>query len=298
MSGGWIIEQVSDDHTVVPDLTPAIAARTSSAPVTETAVTAMPVTEAAHGTGPGHRTSPPWGSLVRTLMVGAGAVVGTVAVGVTALWFFGLTPPPPEPPATLAMVDQPTQRFLVAEGLLYLEGQVMTEQDLQRLQEVAEELVGPDNVINNLTIWPGSVVLEPATSGAADTADDRAGSGEPVPPIAVGVNDTVRFGTGRADVQARYAPVIELTVQILDQYPTTTLTIVGHTDDRGGDQLNLDLSLARAQAVADEVAARGIDRDRLRVVGRGELEPAVPNDSSEGRSTNRRVEFLVSGLLD
>ncbi|ETW96349.1 MAG: hypothetical protein ETSY1_26920 [Candidatus Entotheonella factor] len=71
-------------------------------------------------------------------------------------------------------------------------------------------------------------------------------------------------------------------------------SIVGHTDDRGEEGYNLGLSERRAQAVADYLMDGGIGADRLTVEGRGESDPAAPNDSSEGRQENRRVNIVVS----
>lgn len=84
----------------------------------------------------------------------------------------------------------------------------------------------------------------------------------------------------------------------MESQPKTILQIVGHTDDRGPEDVNLQLSVDRAKAVAAEIERRGVEGSRLSVDGRGETEPIMTNDSEEGRSANRRVEFLISGLLD
>ena len=79
----------------------------------------------------------------------------------------------------------------------------------------------------------------------------------------------------------------------LDQYPNTELLIVGHTDGVGSDSYNYDLSERRSRAAADYLIARGVDRDRVRTVGRGETEPVSSNDSETGRQRNRRVEVAI-----
>jgi len=73
------------------------------------------------------------------------------------------------------------------------------------------------------------------------------------------------------------------------------IEVAGHTDSIGTDEYNQDLSERRARSVADYLAARGIDRDRMRVVGYGESRPRAPNDSPENRQKNRRV---VLSILD
>ena len=79
----------------------------------------------------------------------------------------------------------------------------------------------------------------------------------------------------------------------LDQYPKTDLVIVGHTDADGPSSYNEDLSDRRARAAAEYLAARGVERRRLRTAGRGETEPVASNDSEAGRERNRRVEVAI-----
>jgi len=69
--------------------------------------------------------------------------------------------------------------------------------------------------------------------------------------------------------------------------------IVGHSDNQGTLDYNLDLSLSRARAVAsDLVASYGIEASRLSGHGVGFLAPIAPNASEEGRGRNRRVELV------
>ncbi len=77
--------------------------------------------------------------------------------------------------------------------------------------------------------------------------------------------------------------------EMLEDHGELNILIEGHTDDTGEDAYNLELSARRAQAVVDYLVGQGISRDRLTAVGKGEAEPAVPNDGPEGREQNRRV---------
>jgi len=70
-----------------------------------------------------------------------------------------------------------------------------------------------------------------------------------------------------------------------------TIVITGHTDDTGDADWNQQLSVARAQAVADHVAGRGVAAERLVVQGRGATEPIADNTTVQGRGLNRRIEF-------
>lgn len=71
------------------------------------------------------------------------------------------------------------------------------------------------------------------------------------------------------------------------------LTIAGHTDNTGPAEYNLGLSKRRAQSVANYFILKGITDSRFQIVGYGLTEPKVSNDTREGRSQNRRVEFSI-----
>jgi OOP family OmpA-OmpF porin len=71
------------------------------------------------------------------------------------------------------------------------------------------------------------------------------------------------------------------------------IEISGHTDSKGHDQYNQDLSLRRAQAVRNWLVKKGIASNRMSTVGKGEKEPIADNATKEGRAENRRIEFYV-----
>lgn len=82
-------------------------------------------------------------------------------------------------------------------------------------------------------------------------------------------------------------------VDFLKQNSSVEIEISGHTDNKGSDDYNLDLSQGRSQAVVDYVISQGIDSFRLTAHGYGELKPIDNNASDGGRANNRRVEFTV-----
>ncbi len=79
----------------------------------------------------------------------------------------------------------------------------------------------------------------------------------------------------------------------LEANPSIKVSIEGHTCSTGSEEYNLGLSKRRADAVKDYLISKGIAGERLSTVGKGEEDPIAPNDTQEGRSKNRRIEFVV-----
>jgi len=107
--------------------------------------------------------------------------------------------------------------------------------------------------------------------------------------VLVGVN----FEFNSAQLTPQSFPILFYAVQNLNENPDTKVEIQGHTDNVGSDQYNLKLSERRAQTVRDYLASKGIDPSRLTVKGYGESIPVADNNTAEGRSLNRRIEFKI-----
>jgi OOP family OmpA-OmpF porin len=109
---------------------------------------------------------------------------------------------------------------------------------------------------------------------------------------AVSAAGVIYFDFDRATLRADAMPVIEDTVTILSERPALNVRIEGHTDIIGTDNYNEDLSQQRANAVAEALASRGIDRGRIETAAFGESQPAAPNDTRENRQLNRRAVVI------
>ncbi|WP_294609611.1 OmpA family protein [uncultured Roseovarius sp.] len=81
--------------------------------------------------------------------------------------------------------------------------------------------------------------------------------------------------------------------QSLNNYPNTTVQVVGHTDSDGEAAYNQRLSERRANAVADVLFEGGVPYSRVRTFGRGEDQPVASNLTAEGKRQNRRVEIVI-----
>jgi outer membrane protein OmpA-like peptidoglycan-associated protein len=132
---------------------------------------------------------------------------------------------------------------------------------------------------------------------------------DPGPPTAQGCPVTIRvdresglivilqrveFETNGDVLLAPSIPVLEEVRAVLGANPNLErLRVEGHTDDRGRDATNLELSRRRAATVVDWLVGHGIARERLESWGCGELHPTESNRTAPGRQSNRRVEFHI-----
>ncbi len=111
--------------------------------------------------------------------------------------------------------------------------------------------------------------------------------------LKITMNSEVSFDFNSAAIKPSFRSTLDKVSDILGRYNRTHITIVGYTDSIGSDAYNRNLSLRRAQAVADYVENRGVQVSRVRPEGRGESEPRASNDTEAGRQLNRRVELLI-----
>lgn len=103
----------------------------------------------------------------------------------------------------------------------------------------------------------------------------------------------ILFDSGSANIQPQSMGIILQISQVLQQEKDLNLKIVGHTDADGNDQSNLELSKKRAEAVKSALTSvYNIAPDRLQTDGKGESEPVGDNATPDGKSQNRRVEFV------
>ena len=106
------------------------------------------------------------------------------------------------------------------------------------------------------------------------------------------MSDDVLFDIDKSVIKSEFAPELDQTKKIFDDYPTMKVQIEGHADNTGTDAYNQTLSEKRAKAVKAYLVDKvEIDPSRLSTVGYGESKPAVANDTKANRTKNRRVEF-------
>ncbi|MBI3511941.1 MAG: OmpA family protein [Bacteroidetes bacterium] len=121
-------------------------------------------------------------------------------------------------------------------------------------------------------------------------------------PLKVGQKLVVRnifFDSGKSQLKADSKSELDKLVDLMLKHPMIIVEISGHTDASGSDELNQKLSEQRAQSVADYLAAKGVDKSRLRTKGYGESKPIAINYNKDGSANkngmalNRRFEFTI-----
>jgi outer membrane protein OmpA-like peptidoglycan-associated protein len=197
------------------------------------------------------------------------------------------TAPPPTtttaaPAGEVAVAPPPgavaAERYAVLKGgKVYLLGRVPSQDVADTIVAKATAVMGEGNVVNQYQVDPASTLPSSAPLYVADY---------------------VLYAYDSAELAPDFRPLLDLGVLLLRQNPAVTITVNGHTDDRGSAEYNLDLSQRRVQSVLDYWAAAGVDTSRVRGVAKGESEPIAPNDTDEGRAVNRRTEFVIDGILN
>ena len=110
--------------------------------------------------------------------------------------------------------------------------------------------------------------------------------------------DRIYFDFDKSNIRTDAATTLNVLVDLMNKYKDMEVEVSAHTDARGIDQYNLDLSKRRAASTLEYLVSRGIERNRLRSIGYGEMQPLNQCDkegicSDEEYDINRRCEFKI-----
>ncbi len=108
-----------------------------------------------------------------------------------------------------------------------------------------------------------------------------------------GVIQGIFFDTGKDTIKPTSEAVLDNAAGVLVKYADVKVEIVGHTDDQGGRDTNVELSERRAESVKAYLAGKGVDASRISTRGAGPDEPMADNATKAGRAKNRRIEFKL-----
>ena len=106
--------------------------------------------------------------------------------------------------------------------------------------------------------------------------------------------DSVLFDTNKASLTAKAKANLDKLLPVFNEYSDTNIEIFGYTDSTGSPEFNLTLSQKRAESVKNYLISKGLVASRFKTTGLGIEQPIATNDTPEGRSQNRRVEFAIT----
>jgi len=181
--------------------------------------------------------------------------------------------------------------FDIPQKLRYLAAKMV---DGERIVHVSL-LVAFDNGFGKLSKQPVTL-LEIVESKAMDTGKvqvDADAIGKAIDTTGHMAIYGVLFDTDSAKIKPESAPVLAEIAKLLQSRPALSILVVGHTDNQGAYEYNMNLSGQRANSVARYLTAEhGINGGRMKAAGVGFLAPVASNDTHGGRASNRRVELV------
>ncbi|MGM0377809.1 MAG: OmpA family protein [Bacteroidota bacterium] len=122
-----------------------------------------------------------------------------------------------------------------------------------------------------------------------DAKVERVGEG-----IVVEFSSNILFGFDESNLSEDAKTNLDKLVVVLNNYPETNIEVQGHTDNKGSEAYNQTLSEQRSGTVSAYLSDEGIASNRLTIKGFGETLPKYENETADGRTQNRRVEFLIA----
>ena len=111
--------------------------------------------------------------------------------------------------------------------------------------------------------------------------------------IIINFDSGILFDVGKAEIKADAKTNLQNLAASLGKNPETDILIIGHTDNTGDGDNNVDLSVRRAAAVKSYLVSNEVKAARLKIDGRGSTEPIADNNTASGRALNRRVEIVI-----
>ena len=130
---------------------------------------------------------------------------------------------------------------------------------------------------------------EEIKNSVPDAKVERVGEG-----IVVEFSSNVLFGFDQTNLSFESKVSLDKLVKVLNSYKDTDIEVQGHTDSKGSLAYNQTLSEERAGSVTGYLSGAGIASNRMTIKGFGETVPKYDNETEDGRSQNRRVEFLIT----
>ncbi len=171
----------------------------------------------------------------------------------------------------------------INSGQLMLSGNVNDRLLGRTVANAAADITGKKlNVVNNFTVRDSQPL---ALSGEELLAQELQKE------LASLNTKAIVFTSGQTTLTAEATQVLDQVARTINSYKGQVIEIAGHTDSTGDTLTNLELSKKRAIAVRDYLITKQVPSSRLRPIGYGETKPVADNETREGQTANRRIEF-------
>jgi OmpA-OmpF porin, OOP family len=164
-------------------------------------------------------------------------------------------------------------QFKVDGNVVSMRGEVVNEAQKQQIASDVASSLNPSYVVNN------GLRVSAADQGLLDQTL---------------ANRVIEFEIGQSFLTPRGKKILDEMAVALQKLKGQKVEVIGHTDDQGLRASNVALSQARAEAVKEYFASKGIDAQLITASGVGPDRPVASNGTGEGRARNRRIEFRLS----
>lgn len=169
---------------------------------------------------------------------------------------------------------------LITRGQLSIDGSIVSVRgevanEAQR-QQIASEIatsLNPTYTVNN------GLRIAAAEQGVLDAALDKR---------------IIEFDSGQASITPAGLAILDEMAAAMQKLKGRKVEVIGHTDNTGLRASNVSLSQARAEAVRNYLASKGIAPDTVLTSGQGPDRPVASNTTVDGRARNRRIEFRIA----
>ncbi len=116
--------------------------------------------------------------------------------------------------------------------------------------------------------------------------------------IALNMPSGITFDVNSAAIKGDFYGPLDQVSTTLMEYPKTAIDVVGHASSDGDDTYNQTLSERRANSVSSYLMNSGVQAVRVNSFGMGETQPIADNSTQAGRAANRRVEILLTPIVE
>lgn len=198
----------------------------------------------------------------------------TVKAGVSAPDLAGVDP------VFKAANDIADFSFTLSGDTVTLVGTAPSEEVKSGVEAAAKAAWPNIRVVNNLQVKAAAV-----GSGSCETLQAD---------ITAALRTPIAFQTEGTGLTAASKTELSAVAAAIKACPEARITVIGHTDNTGDDEINIPLSRDRAQSVADYLVSEGVPADSVTAEGAGSSKPVAGNDTAAGRAQNRRTEIVVN----